>query len=222
MVWVNKNGERFYDESYAPQHRYGGGVMMRQPEQARYTLFDQKMVERMEKQGLVTGEGKYRVEQRAPLPGLAKGIQSQVEEGNIKMVNSWEEMAEYIGCDPKARKTTIDKYNDDCDKGRDSLIAKDPRYLIPLRNPPYYAVGGQGGGVGITVAGIRINERMEILDKQHKPIPGLYASGAVAGGWQAIDYNGYYTSGAALGWAYNSGRIAGENAPEYLKAIGNK
>jgi fumarate reductase flavoprotein subunit len=52
---------------------------------------------------------------------------------------------------------------------------------------------------------------MEVLDKQNKPIPGLYAAGVVAGGWQGETYC-VTLSGTASGFAINSGRIAAENA----------
>ena len=58
---------------------------------------------------------------------------------------------------------------------------------------------------------------MEVLDKQDNPILGLYAAGVVAGGWQADTYCDIL-SGAASGFAYNSGRIAGENAFKFLTA----
>ena len=58
---------------------------------------------------------------------------------------------------------------------------------------------------------------MEVLDKEDNPIPGLYAAGVAAGGWQADTYCDVL-SGAASGFAYNSGRIAGENAATFLTA----
>jgi fumarate reductase flavoprotein subunit len=55
---------------------------------------------------------------------------------------------------------------------------------------------------------------MEVLDKQDNPIPGLYAGGDAAGGWESDTYC-ILLPGSALGFAINSGRIAGENACKY-------
>ena len=111
-------------------------------------------------------------------------------------------------------KTTIDEYNTACDHGYDPIFAKDRRYLIPLRTPPYYAIKSNSDFLD-TIGGIKINEHMEVLDKQNKSIAGLYAAGMVAGGWQGETYC-VTLSGTASGFAVNSGRIAAENAVKFI------
>jgi fumarate reductase flavoprotein subunit len=81
---------------------------------------------------------------------------------------------------------------------------------MPLRTPPYYAIKC-GVDYLDTIGGIRINEQMEVLDKQGKPIPGLYAAGIDTGGWVGDTYC-IRTTGTTFAFAINSGRIAGENA----------
>ncbi len=66
-----------------------------------------------------------------------------------------------------------------------------------------------------THGGIKINDCMEVLDAQGKPIPGLYAAGNDAGGWVSDTYC-YILSGTALSFAINSARIAGENAADFV------
>jgi fumarate reductase flavoprotein subunit len=56
---------------------------------------------------------------------------------------------------------------------------------------------------------------MEVLDHQFKTIPGLYAAGSDTGGWESDTYN-VVLSGSTLGFAINSGRIAGENAARFV------
>ena len=62
-----------------------------------------------------------------------------------------------------------------------------------------------------TLGGIKINAHMEVLDKQDDIIPGLYAAGVIADGFEPETYCGELTA-SAMGFAINSGRIAGENA----------
>ena len=51
-------------------------------------------------------------------------------------------------------------------------------------------------------------------------MPGLYAVGAGAGGWESDTYC-LELSGSAFGFALNSGRIAGENAADYVSEHGS-
>ena len=84
----------------------------------------------------------------------------------------------------------------------------------PLRTPPYYALRCHQAFHG-TIGGIRINQHMEVLNQQDKPIPGLFAAGNDAGGWESDTYC-YILSGTAFAFAINSARIAGENAVRYM------
>ena len=127
-----------------------------------------------------------------------------------------DEIADWMGADSEVLKASVDEYNEACDKGHDPLFAKGRVHLVPLRTPPYYAIKGNSDFLD-TIGGIKINEHMEVLDKEDNPIPGLYAAGVAAGGWQADTYCDIL-SGAASGFAYNSGRIAGENAATFLTA----
>jgi fumarate reductase flavoprotein subunit len=79
-----------------------------------------------------------------------------------------------------------------------------------LRTAPYYAIKCNLDYLD-TIGGIKINERMEVIDNRNKPIPGLYAAGIDAGGWEGDTYCARL-AGTTFGFAINSGRIAGENA----------
>jgi fumarate reductase flavoprotein subunit len=83
-----------------------------------------------------------------------------------------------------------------------------------LRTPPYYAIKGHLGLCG-AYGGIKINENMEALDTEDTPIPGLFAAGSTTGCWESASYC-YHLTGRLVGFALNSGRIAGENAVKYL------
>lgn len=80
-----------------------------------------------------------------------------------------------------------------------------------MRTAPYYVLKC---GVGIlhTCGGIKINEHMQVINKQGNPIPGLYAAGDETGGWEKVAPS-YLLSG--VGIAAPAGRIAGENAAHY-------
>jgi len=65
-----------------------------------------------------------------------------------------------------------------------------------------------------TAGPVRVNENMQVLDKQGKPIPGFFAGGVITSGWQGYDYHLF---GSALCYTLTSGRIAGESIAKYLK-----
>ncbi|MBW2216342.1 MAG: hypothetical protein JRF34_04020 [Deltaproteobacteria bacterium] len=54
-----------------------------------------------------------------------------------------------------------------------------------------------------------------MLDSDFNVIPGLYAGGSCAGGLYGDTYDAS-AAGTTLGFAINSGRIAGENALKYI------
>ena len=66
-----------------------------------------------------------------------------------------------------------------------------------------------------TLGGIKINHKIEVLDRDFNVIPGLYAGGSCAGGLYGDTYDAS-AAGTTLGFAINSGRIAGENALRYI------
>ena len=71
------------------------------------------------------------------------------------------------------------------------------------------------GGYG-TVGGIRINENCEACDKDFEPVPGLYAAGADACNIYDDSYM-FLLPGNSMGFAVNTGRIAGMSAAEYVE-----
>lgn len=203
-IWVNKKGERFTDESTGYHVFESVNAILRQPEQVCYTLLDTRIRDFCEKNGFMLGR------RGSGVPGLQKVLQAEAEKDKVKIAGSWEEIAGWIGADPGVLKDTIAEYNDYCKQGYDGAFTKEPEYLLPLESPPYHAIKGMAVLLD-TIGGIRINQRMEVLDNQNEPVPGLYAAGVVTSGWESEVYCSEL-SASAFGFAVNSGRIAGENA----------
>jgi len=67
-----------------------------------------------------------------------------------------------------------------------------------------------------SLGGIKINHKTEVLDKNWDPLPGLYAAGTDACTIYGDSYV-FVLPGNTMGFALNSGRMAGENAAEYIK-----
>ena len=218
-IWVNKQGERFVDESVIFGHSghmafEAAMAIVRQPECICYTLLDEKLKQEYITTGSTVGWAGTRP--GVPQPYLEEMIQKASEKGKIKISSSWDDIAAWIGAKPEVLRTTVDEYNEFCDQKHDAFFVKDKHYLVPLRTPPYYAIVFHPRNLG-TIGGIKINYRMEVVDKDNNPIPGLYAVGQDTGGWQPETYN-QVLAGSAFGFAINSGRIAGENAVKCIRA----
>jgi fumarate reductase flavoprotein subunit len=219
MLWVNKLGRRYVDEAYNQAFFAFGNTVAIQPEGVSYTLFDHKTLKKIEKEGLIRLGAASRanwlpIGAATPLPGLEREVKLLNGNGALKISGSWNEIAEWMGADPSVLKATVDEYNIACDERHDGLFAKEARYLWPLKTPPFYAIKGH---IALCDAygGIKINENMEALDTEDKTIPGLFAAGATTGCWESESYC-YHLTGHLVGFALNSGRIAGENAVKYI------
>jgi fumarate reductase flavoprotein subunit len=217
-VWVNKKGQRFTDEGILIMGDAANPIA-RQPGKIIYCLFDEKI-----KESLLTEEftplevmfmGSEDKEALESFPAkVAKDLQVWAAKGKVRISNSWDDMARWMGAEPEVLKATIEEYNSFCDRGHDDVFAKDRLFLVPLRTPPYYALQC-GVSLTNTHGGIKINHRTEALDKDDEPIPGLYAAGIETGGTDWDSYN-MWLSAHSFGFAINTGRIAGEEAAKYV------
>ena len=215
-IWVNKRGERYVNECYILQFFAYGHIVARQPEGISYTIYDSALVRQKEREGIYDqmAPGWFPPDTyicHIPLPGLERELQRPND--MVKIAGTWDELADWMGVDRGALQQTVDEYNAACDQGRDPVFGKERQYLKPLRTPPYIAIRGQAH-ICDTIGGIKIDERMRVIDTDDEPIPGLYAAGVTTGGWEGETYD-YNLTGHLVGFAINSGRIAGEGAAEY-------
>ena len=217
LVWVNNKGERFVDESVGLNHFESVNAVLRQPDRVSYSLFDEQvkcnMVQKIES-GQVRFRGLSHSRRTSGQADFTTELQLEAEKGRTKISESWDAIAQWMGADPEVLKSTVEEYNDCCYHGYDKIFGKDRKFLLPLTTPPYYAMRCRAMFLA-TIGGIKINHNMEVLDSRDNPIPGLYAGGNDTGGWEPDTYNAFLSS-HAMGFAINSGRIAGENAAQFL------
>jgi len=216
IILVNKNGERYCDESlFLNNHNYSGNSLSRQPEKKCYALLDAGIKQQIiQNKKPHSGFFKSFGGNGAWLNDLDKQLQQETTSGNIKTVGTLEEIAGFVGAEPSVLASTIQQYNSYCERGYDADFLKNRQFLFPFNTPPYYAVPGHQN-FDTTLGGIRINQRMEVLDRQVKPIGGLYAAGDNAGSWLSQNYDLEHP-GSALSFALSSGYIAGQNAAKYV------
>lgn len=214
VIWVNKKGERFIDESVTFNVFEAINAILRQKDGICYAVLDSRMKDLIAERGLIRGCGEIFVARGEKMEDLDLDFKKQVDKGGAFISESLDEISEWIGAPRDELAKTVDEYNRCCDTRYDEIFLKDPQYLQPLSTPPFYGIRFSGALLGSS-GGIKINHKMEVLDKDYNPIPGLYAAGADTGGWESDTYCAVL-SGSAFGFAMNSGRIAAESASEYI------
>ena len=214
---VNLFGERFMDEGIIASPAFTGNAISRQKNRSAFLIFDGNVKNHME----TVGFDFYHV----PFPftkveNLDALIRETFDKGNkdVFVADSLDELASKTGIDPDGLKRTVDEYNGFCEKGFDPIFDKRHRYLRSVKTPRFYAgrlVPGAYGSLG----GIKINYKTEVLGKDWKKIPGLYAAGTDANCVYGDTYV-FVLPGNTMGFAMNTGRIAGEHAAAYAQSIG--
>lgn len=201
---LNKNGKRFFNEGLGGDFSVSGNAM-RINGNYMYTLIDDD-----EKQDLEKGSGAVFGYFAHALPGDKMEGLSNLFSGKGRMAecafvgNTVEEVARKAGLNPDVVRATVDRYNKFCEEGVDQDFNKDKRYLRPVKKGPFYIVKGQHT-ICDTAGGLLVNEDAQVIHKSGDPIPGLYASGAMAGG----KYGPSYVYNVATGYASGSAMMGG-------------
>jgi len=110
-------------------------------------------------------------------------FEKALENGRMKKADTLEELAELLELDPQVVKEAVDQWNENCAKGVDSgtVYPLTEVFLNPILEPPFYGAK-MGVIIGKTLAGLRVDEDLRVLDNQGKAISGLYANFTTAGG----------------------------------------
>jgi fumarate reductase flavoprotein subunit len=216
-LWFNQEGKRFINEEIVLHHPNVSNAIVRQKGKCAYFIFDGNTKKKIEDTGVDFTPSPMWGDKK--IVDLDNQIKQCLAEGNknIFMADSIEELVEKLGVNPVELQKTIREYNECCKKGYDDLFAKNPIYLQPVKQPKFYAFKVVPIAYG-TLGGIKINEKTEVLDKKDEVIRGLYATGNDGNGLfgNPPTYNYTATSGSALAFALNSGRIAGEYALNFI------
>jgi succinate dehydrogenase/fumarate reductase flavoprotein subunit len=177
----NLAGDRFVDETVGDH--LTTIALMAQPE-ARGLLVGDARVHRE----WITGS------YVAGIPGIDKFALAQRRGARCAIAESTAEFAdmpEEWGYDGARIAAAIDEINRAAQEGRST--EPDRRYdPAPLTEPPFYVVEARPA-VTFPFTGLRIDACVRVLDADGRPVPGLYAAGADAGGL----YRGAYAGGVA-------------------------
>lgn len=207
LTLVNREGRRFCNET-AP---YGimDGLMAEQGDVA-FAIFDHKrLVEATE-----LGVARY----KQSIPGSTKRqsphwnldiIEMMIKEGKVHVADSLGELARLLGVPSENLAVTVERMNHLYEIHEDIDYLKDPKFLEPIADGPFYGVEVRPATCCFTACGLRIDREANVLDSAGRAIPGLYAAGEVCGGVIGPRYVG---SGNSYGNCVTMGRVAGQSA----------
>ncbi len=213
-LMVNQNGERFMNEGYMGNTTFAGNALHLQPGNYGYCIMDRGILREYQKNGpdimdiVHPAEAFFGFDQQAA-QALEQGYEAYFEAETI------EELAEQLGIDPDVLQDTVDQYNEYCRCGVDSQFHKDQKFLHEITGKGHYIVGKFYLGAYGTVGGVRINKYCEVLNDDLLPIEGLYSAGSDANTIYGDSYN-FTLPGNTMGFAINSGRMAGESVADYI------
>lgn len=109
------------------------------------------------------------------------------------------------GIDAEALQATIDHWNELCASGEDPDFGRDPSHMLPLDNPPYYAIELGFSSINTQGGPVR-NENCQTMDPYGNPIPRLYNAGEFG------SYNAYVYAIGNILEALTTGRVAAQHA----------
>ncbi|MBU2549376.1 MAG: flavocytochrome c [Proteobacteria bacterium] len=139
---------------------------------------------------------------------IAPLLPKQIERGVVKKFDTLDALAASYGIPAGSLRETVGNYNGFIKNGEDKEFGKYlQKDVKPIGQAPFYAMR-VWPKVHHTMGGIQINTQAQPLDLDHRPIPGLYAAGEIAGGVHGAVRLG----SCAVIDCLVFGRIAGQNA----------
>ncbi len=215
-LWVNSSGMRFTDESTSNAFSEAANGIYAQHGHSGWVIFDNNTVDYMVEKGIDSGIGVL-VPVGTKLTELRQDIRDALaaESDGFKEAASVAELAQKIGVPAKNLEETVAEYNRTCESQHDPMFLKDRRYLKPLKGKTLYALRLKSYFFS-AYGGLVTNRSHQVLDTNHQPISGLYATGLEVSNMVGPTYPDFF-SGHAFGFASYSGRHAAINAVKAME-----
>jgi hypothetical protein len=208
MSWLTVNllGERYGAEM--PYEPYITNARMVQPGNVGWNIFDSDYPAYVEKQWPTKFEY-FLNEGSTYAPGNAADILAdRVAEGSAKKADTLDGLADQLGIPADALVSTVERYNQLCADENDVDFGVLPRYLTPVKTPPFYANNVPAFAVVIPF-GLHVNKDSQVCTEEDEPISGLFAVGNMQGDFLAYTYP-VICPGLSVGRGITYGQLVGE------------
>jgi succinate dehydrogenase/fumarate reductase flavoprotein subunit len=208
FLHVNKQGKRYMNEDTWVQAKSIRTLM--QPDGTwAFSVFDSKWYDEVSRLAPIAG-GQF-TDSLTAVYGRAweedgesvrQGIERYLQNGLCFKADSIEELARAMDVPEDTLAATVERYNEMHRRGSDDDYGKRAALLTSIDKPPYYALKW-GPSLLNVFGGFLTDTKLRVLDSEHTPVPGLYATGMIAGGLYGVDYpllfNGN-SNGRCLTW----------------------
>ena len=224
LMRVDSTGQRFMDENEKASSPTASSSFVASNGGEFYTILTQEQYDILKEQGSAglgmdkNPDPSFLTWPLGPddaMTNLDAVMEAAEEIGMAFQADTLEELAALTGMDADVLTETVRVYNESCEAGRDTMFYKDAQYMYPYDlTGPFYAVKGCVMSYN-SLGGVQVDEFMRVLNTENQVIPGLYAVGVDSIGTvlDGVAYPDLF--GVALGWGFNSGRMAGEYAADY-------
>jgi tricarballylate dehydrogenase len=199
-IMVNSRGQRFVDEGADfRNYTYGlyGGAVLAQPGQVAWQIFDAKVIPLLREEYRGRAVTKVVADRLDDLARRMDGVDA------VALLRTVGEFNAAIRADIPFHAAVKDG------RHTSGLAVPKSNWANTLDTGPFEAFGVTCG-VSFTYGGLRIDADGRVLDATRRPIPGLFAAGATAGGL----FYGNSASGSSLTSGSVLGRRAGRAAAQ--------
>jgi fumarate reductase flavoprotein subunit len=181
-VFVNQTGTRFHNENYAGSFPSVDHSFMQQGKV--FSIAGKGLIDYFQQNG---SDAMMFYFYQVPTD-LTEELSTISSNPNVYIADTFEELAGLIGVPVDAFVADMNTYDADAKAGTgDSKLGKDPQYMIPFGDGPYYACE-LATILMQTNNGIRINYDCQVVDPNYVPIVGLYAGGIAVSGFNTCMY----------------------------------
>ena len=218
FLHVNKQGKRYMNEDTWIQAKSIRTLMQKDGEWA-FSVFDANWAEDMVRTAPIAGgqfsdfmTHEYGKPWEFYKDQVVQSIEKYVEDGLCFKADTIGELAGKMGVPGENFEKTVARYNENYKNGFDADYGKRKELLTCIEKPPFYALKF-GPSMHNVFGGFLTDTSLRVLDKERNPIPGLYATGMVAGGMYGVDYPLLF-SGNSHGRCLTFGLVLGEALAE--------
>ncbi len=215
FLHVDMQGERFFDETLS--FEYMSNAIEKRGGRT-WNIMDQAIIDDLQHgNGVVRNHGNILVagDRLKDLDKLI--VEAMKEPGNVVVkAKTLDELAKKTGMDPVKLKQSVANINKYAAQGYDEEFYKERKALRKIEKGPFYAFKTVLK-MYATLGGAKINENFQVLDKQGKVIPGLYAIGQDAGGLYSDSYDMHIAEGTGSAFAIAGGRLSVKHMKENSK-----
>lgn len=204
-LYVNLNGERFMNEDLP--WSYESNQILRQPGQRAWSIWDDKFEEEWPKMRSQCCKNMGPPLYRWGTELLEKALDNE----NVLSAPTIENLAQKMEVPVEGLKATTERYTELARNGKDLDFGKHTDRLTTLEKAPYYACKFEVRRM-VILSGLKINNKLEVLDTEGDVIPGLYAAGNVSGSFFGGSVYPTTIPGLTHSRAWTFGRLAGLNA----------